>query len=243
LSNVVYYAIGDVHGLAERLRDLHHFILEDQQRHGAPVKIVHLGDYIDRGPASREALQQIMALSRYAAQKSDISVEALRGNHEQMLLDAYDSAFDGADRQWFGNGGYEALSSYTRAHDLPNSAADWRSAIDAHHVAWLRERPLMLHDPERRIVFTHAGIDPQTFPACTPEVLIWTRSQRFFDPMQWPVRAELDGLLVVHGHTPTRGFHPEELPRRINVDTGAVYGGVLTCAVLAPGERPRYLHA
>jgi serine/threonine protein phosphatase 1 len=242
LSDVVYYAIGDVHGLAGRLRDLHHYILEDQKRHGCAAKIVHLGDYIDRGPCSRETLLQVMALSRYAAQKSNISVEALRGNHEQMLLDAYDGAFDGADRHWFGNGGVAALESYARAHDVSDDA-DWRAAIDLAHIAWLRERPLMLYDPQRRIVFAHAGIDPQTFPACKPEILIWTRSPRFFNPEQWPTRPGLDGLLVVHGHTPTHGFHPDERARRINVDTGAVYGGVLTCAVLAPGERPRYLHA
>ena len=56
-------------------------------------------------------------------------------------------------------------------------------------------------------------------------------------------RAALTGVVVVHGHTPTGNFEPDANHCRINVDTGACFGGPLTAAVLAPGEGPRFLHA
>jgi serine/threonine protein phosphatase 1 len=120
---------------------------------------------------------------------------------------------------------------------------DWRDSVDASHVHWMRALPTLLHDEPRRLVFVHAGIDPTTFPNCDAGVRLWTRSDKFFDPGRWPKRRELEGLLVVHGHTPTHDFAPHVNPRRINIDTGACFGGPLTCVVLAPGEAPRFLFA
>ncbi|MBI1188414.1 MAG: serine/threonine protein phosphatase [Alphaproteobacteria bacterium] len=236
-----YYAIGDVHGEAERLRALHDAILNDIAAHGWAAEIVHLGDYVDRGPDSRGVIAAVMALQATAAH----CVRALRGNHEQMMLDAYDR-FDNADMHWMMNGGAFAAESYGWREAR---GGDWRACIDKDHVAWLRGLPTLHCDDARKIAFVHAGIDPKTFPACSEEIRIWTRSQKFFDPGRWPARPELDGWLVVHGHTPTNDFRPQIVggdarqPRRINVDTGAVFGGALTCVVLAPDAAPRFLAA
>ena len=70
-----------------------------------------------------------------------------------------------------------------------------------------------------------------------------TRSRAFFNTDAWPDRDELYDILVVHGHTPTDDFEPDQQDQRINVDTGACFGGPLTAAVLAPGEHPRFLRA
>jgi serine/threonine protein phosphatase 1 len=241
-----YYAIGDVHGEDLRLGLLHDFIFEELGRAGVPATIVHLGDYVDRGPESRGVVARVMALPQRAAREarkgapSDIGVVALRGNHEEMMLNAYDDSEPLSMSHWRMNGGDQTINSYLRSR---GGQEDWRDAVDREHVKWLRKLPTLWRDEERKIAFVHAGIDPKTFPECSDEVRIWTRSQIFFNPELWPDRTELEDWLIVHGHTPTEDFEPEVLEQRINIDTGAVYGGPLTCAVLAPDAPARFLRA
>jgi serine/threonine protein phosphatase 1 len=72
--------------------------------------------------------------------------------------------------------------------------------------------------------FCHAGIRPGVaLPAQTDEDLVWMR-----EPFLSSDRDH--GAVVVHGHTPQAA--PEVHPNRINVDTGAVYGGPLTVLAL-----------
>jgi len=234
MSDTTYYAIGDVHGEAERLIELLSFIAEDAVRAGAAYEIIFLGDLIDRGPNSREVVARAMKLTQSGVARTVI------GNHEQMLLDAIDSPDRSSYATWNLNGGDSALDSYEAAN---GTYTDWRDAIDGEHIHWLRNLPTMIRDEERKLAFVHAGIDPKTFPNCSDEHRIWTRSQKFFDPGRWPARPELDGWRVIHGHTPTDDFKPHVNPRRINVDTGACFGGPLTCVVLSPEKPPRFLHA
>ena len=234
MSDLTYYAIGDVHGELEKLDDLLRFIREDFQRRQTPHKIVFLGDMVDRGPNSYGVVARIMALTQSG------EALALKGNHEELMLNAYHNRESVGIYWWAENGGDETITSYMLANGV---ADDFRDAIDAAHIVWMKSLPTMIRDEERGLVFVHGGIDPKTFPFCSDEIRMWTRSQKFFDPGRWPERAELDGVLVVHGHTPTHDFKPHSNPRRINVDTGACFGGPLTAAVLAPGEAPRFLRA
>jgi len=234
MSDLTYYAIGDVHGELEKLDDLLRFIREDLQRRQTPHKIVFLGDMVDRGPNSYGVVARIMALTQTG------EALALKGNHEELMLNAYHNRESVGTYWWAENGGDETITSYMLAN---GAADDFRDAIDAAHIVWMKSLPTMIRDEERGLVFVHGGIDPKTFPFCSDEIRMWTRSQKFFDPGRWPERAELDGVLVVHGHTPTHDFKPHSNPRRINVDTGACFGGPLTAAVLAPGEAPRFLRA
>lgn len=232
-----YYAIGDVHGEAERLAQLHAFILQDViDSEIDDPEIVHLGDYVDRGPDSRGVIAQIMLLEGLAP----CPVRALLGNHEEMMLHAYDQYHGGSESHWAQNGGAQTVASYA---DFKPDAEDWRDQIDPVHIAWLRTLPTLIRDEERKIAFVHAGIDPKAFPNCKDEIRVWTRSRKFFESERWPERPELDGWMVVHGHTPQIDGEPEVEARRINVDTGAVFGGPLTCVVLAPEAPPRFLRA
>lgn len=246
-SDTTFYAIGDVHGMADRLAALHALILADLASHAGPCTIIHLGDYIDRGPDSRGVIARIMAFEQALAGNPRFQVISLRGNHEQMLLDAVDAEEAGDEdalRLWLGNGGDAAIDSYYADPDGSEAAIDsWVSLIDRAHVDWLRGLPTIHLALDRHLAFVHAGIDPATFPDCSDEVRLWTRSQRFFDPKRWPDREVLDGLLVVHGHTPNMDLAPTVTPQRINIDTGAVFGGPLTAVVLAPGAEPRLLQA
>jgi len=234
MSELTYYAIGDVHGEAEKLDDLLRCIREDAARRKTPHRIVFLGDLIDRGPDSRRVVERAMRLAK------DEAAIVIKGNHEELMLHAYEKRESIGVYWWAENGGDETITSYMTAN---GACDDWRDAIDRPHIAWLRSLPAMVRDEPRGLVFVHGGIDPKTFPECSDEIRMWTRSHKFFDARRWPDRPELAGILVVHGHTPTTDFEPHASERRINVDTGACFGGPLTCAVLAADEAPRFLHA
>lgn len=234
MSETIYYAIGDVHGEFEKLERLLDSIREDARCLDATYKIIFLGDLIDRGPDSRSVVAVAMAATGAG------EALALKGNHEELMLYAYDREDSIGLYHWANNGGDEAIQSYERANGKQDH---WRLAIDPTHLKWLRALPCIHRDDARGLVFVHAGIDPRTYPACKEEIYLWTRSPIFYDPGRWPDRPELEGLLVVHGHTPTPDFKPHLNPRRINVDTGACFGGPLTSVVMAPGQAPRFLRA
>ncbi len=232
MSSMLYYAIGDVHGERAKLESLLEAIARDPLRGGASHLLVFLGDLIDRGPDSRGVMQRVKAL----AEAGDAIV--VKGNHEELMLHAYDNRESIGIHHWAVNGGDETIASYKRFngdHD------DWRDAIDKEHIGWLRGLPTIWRDEARRLAFVHGGIDPRTFPDCGDDIRLWTRSHKFFDPGRWPQRPELEGLVVVHGHTPTSTLEPHVNPRRINVDTGACFGGPLTAVALAPDAGPRFL--
>lgn len=233
MNDRLYYAIGDVHGEADKLAQLHDFIREDAARLGAAPFFVHLGDLIDRGPDSRAVIARIMALGPEEG-------VCIKGNHEQLMLHAFSNRDSVGIYYWAENGGDQTIASYKRAN---GDRDDWRDAIDRPHIGWLRALPAMWRDEARGLVFVHGGIDPKAFPNCAEEVRLWTRARAFFESEKWPQRPELENILVVHGHTPTHDFAPAVQRRRINVDTGACFGGPLTAVVLAPGEAPRFLYA
>ena len=231
------YAIGDVHGEAERLARLHEFIVEDHAREGGEAIIAHLGDLVDRGPNSRGVVARVMALE----DKPPANAQSccVLGNHELLMLEAIRASDrDIAVSHWLDQGGAVTLESYFAVNGRQGG---WRDAVDGAHRHWLSSLPSMIR--HEHVVFVHGGIDPKAFPHCKDEIRLWTRSSRFFDSESWPEREELKDILVVHGHTPTEDFTPQVQRRRINVDTGAVFGGPLTCVVLTPAERPRFLYA
>lgn len=240
MAGPIYFAIGDVHGEADKLRRLHASILGRIGIEGRAAKIVHLGDYVDRGPDSRGVIEMVMALEARFDRDPAVEVISLMGNHEQMMLDAYDAARGEDAGSWWAQGGAQTADSY--AGGPGQGDADWRATVPAAHIAWMRKLDGLYYDKSRRLAFVHAGIDPSRFPEEDTNTYLWTRSLRFFEQQQWPSRDELKDLTVVHGHTP-RGVMPEVFPHRINVDTGAVFGGPLTAVMLKEGEKPQFLRA
>ena len=236
MSETVTYVVGDVHGEANRLSRLHGLIFAyHQNTHpGLAIRIVHLGDYVDRGPDSAQVIDLLMALEA----QPGICVISLAGNHEALLLAAVQSNSVSAYRTWLGNGGDQTLNSY-RNRGL--------SSVPPAHVDWLSDRTRIHVDPTERRIFVHAGIDPNTYPAEDDSIYLWTRSDRFFHVENWHGTI-VEGWTIIHGHTPTMDGYPEDecedgIGRRINLDTGAVYGGRLTCAVLAPGREIKYIYS
>ena len=210
------YAIGDIHGCLDKLRQLHAAIAEDLARRPASALLLHLGDYIDFGPDSASVVALLAAAPPIPGVHQKIN---LRGDHERTALDAL-SGDGAAATDWLYNGGGASLQSWGIAPDSPRDA--WRAAIPAAHIAFLNS--LSLSHREGDYLFVHAGIRPGVAITRQSEDDVLTIRQSF-------LTSEQDfGLVVVHGHSaaPT----PTLRPNRIGLDTGASHGGPLTCAVL-----------
>lgn len=225
------YAIGDIHGQLDRLHEAHDRIDRDQAEYG-PGVTVHLGDYVDRGPDSRgvvEYLMQGMAQGR--------NWVVLRGNHDRMftgfLNDAkWQDPGLRSDLSWlhWKLGGAATLASYgvRNAGDRPVAKvhAEALAAVPASHRAFLDGLPYAHQAGEA--IFVHAGMRPGiALEDQNPTDLMWIR-QGFLD-----LRSDY-GALVVHGHTAIDA--PTHYGNRLNLDSGAGYGGPLTAAVILGRE-------
>jgi serine/threonine protein phosphatase 1 len=205
------FAIGDVHGSLRKL----HRLTERCKRYadGQAITFVFLGDYIDRGPESAGVISHVIDLQTRLPKQ----VIALKGNHEAIAIDVIDGVMP-ADH-WLSQGGAETLRSYGvhNAGELPSA-----------HVHWMRSLPLSYDDGRR--FFVHAGIDPdKPFNAQRGTDLFWIREPFLSDRRD-------HGRLIVHGHTPTKGRNPDLRANRLNIDTGAVFGGPLTAAIFGDTE-------
>ena len=219
------YAIGDVHGCDGMLADMHQRIGEDlAARSVEDHRIIHIGDYGDRGSDSARVIARLVAMTA-----ADRRVTCLKGNHDQMLLDFLDDPL-GAGDVFLANGGDTTVASYGIASgglpilrsEYDALAAALGERMPATHRAFLDGLPYAVRFGD--YFFCHAGIRPGVpLERQDPNDLIWIREPFLSDRRD-------HGAVVVHGHTPVA--RPEVKPNRINIDTGAVYGGPLTCVVL-----------
>ena len=211
------YAIGDVHGCLERLVALHAAIAEDiAARPVDECTLIHLGDYIDRGPESAE----VVDLLAKGPAVPGVTIVNLMGNHEEMMVDAISSGKVEDAVHWSRNGGAESLLSWRIDRGVPQVM--WPTMIPFPHQTFLRG--LAISHRVGPYFFVHAGVRPDVpLEAQKTEDLLWIR-----EPF---LSSKKDhGAVIVHGHTPIRD--PVVRANRIGIDTGAVMGGVLTCAIL-----------
>ncbi|HEX5325762.1 MAG TPA: metallophosphoesterase, partial [Acetobacteraceae bacterium] len=129
------YAIGDVHGELAALRTLHRAVAEDlAARPVASAILIHLGDLIDHGPDSAGVVAWLAGeMPGYG-----LPSMTLRGDHEQMLLDALDGD-RAAATDWLHAGGAASLRSWGIAG---TQRQDWPALLPPAHVAFLHARPL-----------------------------------------------------------------------------------------------------
>ena len=96
------YAIGDIHGCLDRLQALHELIAEDLAARPADAPLlVHLGDYVDRGPDSAGVVARLTE----GPPLPDLPTVNLMGNHEHMMLAAVATGETEATELWLANGG------------------------------------------------------------------------------------------------------------------------------------------
>lgn len=212
------FAVGDIHGCYEKLISLMERLPFDRHTD----MIIFIGDYINRGPQSREVIDYLIDLRRQCK-----NIIFLMGNHEHTLLQY--AKTKNQEYLWL-------LRSMDVEPTLKSySNADFQSLSDlgflppAHHDFI---NGLLSYYRTENYLFIHAGVIPGEDPeGCSLDRLLTVRDTFLeCEPVQ--------GLTVVFGHTPFE--MPFVAPGRIGIDTGAGHGKMLT-AVLLPDLR--FFHA
>jgi len=229
-DGVHVYAVGDVHGRADLLNQTLARIDADLSVHPTARSIqIFIGDYIDRGPDSRQVLDVLIARQR------SHSVVCLKGNHETFPLEFLNDPAVLAD--WKYLGGLETLLSYGVQPSLTMTEGDqkrlgesFRRALPETHLAFLTSlKPSYICGD---FFFAHAGVRPAIpLERQQERDLLWIREDFLIHEGDF-------GKIVVHGHTPV--VQPDIRPNRVNIDTGAYATGRLTCLKLE-GDRMAFI--
>lgn len=186
----------DIHGQYDQFIEL----LDKASYDPAQDQLILLGDYIDRGPKSRQVIEKVIELV-----ERDGAL-ALKGNHDQMMIDSLGQMAEEKRQKWEQiNGGAATLQSYADEEELY-----------VEHACWMRDNLILYHETAQYI-FVHAGVRPGIPMEEQLEYdLIWIRH-----------REECGlGKLIVHGHTSVDEV--EQVFDQLFIDTGSVYGNKLT---------------
>lgn len=202
------FAIGDIHGCFSMLEKL----IDEIPLNPEADRLVFIGDYIDRGPHSMEVVDYIIAL------QDEYRVTCLLGNHEEMLMDYLERPNEETRSLFFLNGGGETAGSYNRRGKGDGKLID----VPEEHQSFFKSLPLW-HETEDYL-FVHAGVRPKIpLEKQSRADLLWIRTEFIY-------ASHGLGKTVIFGHTPFGA--PFMADDKIGIDTGAVYGGNLTCIEL-----------
>jgi serine/threonine protein phosphatase 1 len=212
------FAIGDIHGCAEKLNTLLERLPPGWERD----TLVFLGDFIDRGPDSKQVIATLCRL-----RQQGIKVVGLLGNHEYLLRE-------------YQHSGDPLLLPYLRANGIEATLKSY-GAVTQRGLADLSFMPpahrdfmasLLPYWETESFIFVHAGIMPG-LPLAAHDLPTLCEKRGEFLTTEIQV-----GKRVIFGHTPFAT--PLVTPTKIGIDTGAVYGNLLT-AVELPDVR--FYHA
>ncbi|CUH50383.1 metallophosphoesterase family protein [Ruegeria atlantica] len=222
--SIPIYAVGDIHGQMGMLQNALSRIEADG---GPDARVVFLGDYVDRGPNSREVLDLLIE-----GRKAGRNWVMAKGNHDRMMV-RFVQDCEIADKQlpitlnWLNPrlGGQETLASYgvevtdnDRIFQVHERAC---AAVPPEHLDFINALPA--YHQEGELLFVHAGIRPGIPLAQQSEDdLVWIRQEFLIESSPYP-------WLIVHGHTPVDTA--EHCGNRVNLDAGAGYGRPLATAV------------
>ena len=202
-------AIGDIHGCNTALAQL---LLQVQPT--SKDQLIFVGDYIDRGPGSRQVVDSLLELKRTC------SPVFLRGNHEIMILDARGDPLKA--NLWHSYGGFEALISYRS-----ELGQNWVEAIPEAHWAFLEATVRFYENPGH--IFVHACLDPYLAMKDQPD---WLLFWEFFDR----IHPHNSGKRVICGHSAQPSGLIKNLGFAVCIDTGPAVGGWLTCLDVNSGQ-------
>jgi len=203
------YVIPDIHGRYDLLCSALGKITAHAG--GEAGIIVAIGDYVDRGPQSKEVIDRLLT-----GIGGGWRLVALKGNHDVLMVQGLrDPAKHSC---WLERGGEATLASY---------GGD-PVAVPEAHIAWLDQLPLMHVDAHR--LYVHAGVDPAIpLDRQTEATLLWKRYPEGYT-------RGLGELHVVHGHD-NDPEGPLLYSGRTNLDTLAWRTGRLMVGVF-DDDRP-----
>lgn len=200
MSNRVL-AIGDIHGCDAALATLLDWLAVTPDD-----TVVVLGDVVDRGPSTRQAVDRLLEL------QEKCKLVFLLGNHEEMLFDALSG---GPAMTWLLVGGRETLDSYGGAmEDIP-----------AAHLRYLRSGQAFWETETE--IFIHASLEPDvSLVNQTSDYLRWKR-------IGGSERPHVSGKRVICGHSSQKDGYPLVWDGWACIDTFAHGGGWLSCLDVA----------
>jgi serine/threonine protein phosphatase 1 len=203
------FAIGDIHGCLSKLER----IISKTGIDTEEDTLVFIGDYIDRGPDSRGVVDFVLDLKRKIR-----TIICLKGNHEQMFLDYV--CLNKNEDLYLSNGGDTTIASY----GYRNVRGDRELNVPDSHMEFFNSL-LPCYETDDYI-FVHAGLRENVLlKNQNIKDMLWIRHDFIMSSYDF-------GKTVVFGHTPMSHSKPLFLPGRIGIDTGAAYGGFLTCVEL-----------
>jgi serine/threonine protein phosphatase 1 len=206
----MHLAIGDIHGCFAALEALVGFA-----PYAEAETVIFLGDYVDRGPQSREVLDWLIGEAKRRA------IVPLRGNHDIMMLQAREGDLDFYD--WLHFGGDATLRSYGsrgrsgRLDDVPD--AHWRFLEST--------LPIFVGDAD---FFVHAGVDPlRPLDDQSDDLLYWEK-------LDESRKAHISGKRMICGHTSQPSGVPLDLGHTVCIDTWVYGAGWLTALDVQTGR-------
>ncbi|WP_425505276.1 metallophosphoesterase [Sphingomonas piscis] len=191
---------------------------------GRKVRLVFLGDFIDRGPSSK-----LLILALREASRSEFAT-VLLGNHEQAMLSCA-SGMDEARDSWLMYGGAATLASFgirepAEYESTEEFAGRLSEGLGEGILNWLRDLPLYWRSGD--FFFCHAGVRPgRALHRQRPRDLLWIRSE-FLESSRY------HGAIIVHGHSITSTIDVQR--NRIGIDTGAYRTGRLTALAIEDAQ-------
>lgn len=192
-------AVGDIHGCFMQAEALVERIIGFDP---AEDMLIFMGDYIDRGPQSREVVNYLTLLR----DKHPSRIVLLKGNHEDMAYAALSEPEHGAFMSlWQINGGGGTIAEY--------------GDVDAAKEALIPfiESLALFYETDTHI-FVHAGIPyGKDLATATPEELLWDRSFSY----------DGEKTLIV-GHSPKSRVAEFNSGKIVCIDTGAYMTGTLS---------------
>lgn len=191
------YVISDIHGCSKTFQSLLRTI-----NYSRKDELYLLGDYIDRGPNSKEVLDIILGL-----EQQKYKVICLKGNHEDMLINEIEN-------EVWPPGIPETLKSFEVNHN---------NEIPKKYVEWLKK---LSHFYEvENYLLVHAGLSFRSSnPLLDKYDMLWVRD--WYKKINWEW---LSDRIIIHGHTPIEsnkiiGMRDQLNEGKVlNIDNGCVY--------------------
>ncbi|SDO56434.1 metallophosphoesterase [Desulforhopalus singaporensis] len=223
-SDEKVFCIGDIHGCFDRLTALIDLLPVDRTRD----TLVFLGDYINRGPDSAKVVEKLLEI-----EETHHRVIFLKGNHEQMLLEYAETS----DVELVPSLRMMGIEATAASYGARVQSLQKLSCFPERHQRFFHSLRFAWH--WNGYIFTHADITDELIGKYAggdtlAQHNVLEEAQLLCGRRFWERGSFINDVTVVFGHTPF--LTPLVLPHQICIDTGAVYGNMLTAMEL-PGKR------